>query len=196
MQKICESTTSGLMTVIYGRDGSIELACKAATDYLKLKGFEPEFSECQVANYLFPHCKVIGGHLEALNFIQNNAKDFGIKRCKKLNASGAFHTKLMTPASKRFRTVVYRMPLNMPTKTPVYSNFDGIPYFTEQDVFSKLPSQMSHPVRWEQTMYNVFSRELDEEHPWIFECGPGTSLITILKNVNARAYLKAKHIDV
>lgn len=184
------------MTVILGRDGKIDQACKAAEDYCKMKGVDTELAVCKVANYLFPHCRVIGGHLEALNFVQNNAKDFGIKRCKRLNVSGAFHTKYMLPAVKKFQSTVNSIPLNMPTKVPVYSNLDGLPYITESDVRSKLPSQMLKPVKWEQTMFVVFTRQQHEAHPWIFECGPGTNLISILKNVNARAYLKAKHIDV
>lgn len=196
MQKACEETTSGMMTVIYGRDGSIEQACNAASDYCKIRGIEPEHAECSVANYLFPHCKVIGGHLEALNFIQTHGKDFGIKRCKRLPVSGAFHTKLMSSARNPFSLVLNRVGINMPTKIPVYSNFDGLPYLTKEDILYKLPNQIKYPVRWEHSMFIAFTREKQEEHPWIFECGPGTNLITILKNVNARAYLKAKHIDV
>ena len=196
MQKACEETTSGLMTVIYGNDAKVEQACKAAADYCKIKGVDPVYTECSIANYLFPHCKVIGGHLEALNFIQTHGKDFGIKRCKRIPVSGAFHTKLMNSARKKFASVLGRTGIDVPTKIPVYSNVDGMPYLTKDDVLTKLPQQISYPVKWEQTMFIAFTREQHEEHPWIFECGPGTNLITILKNVNARAYLKAKHIDV
>lgn len=194
MQKACEETRGGLMTVIYSKDGNLGQACKAAIDYCKIKGIDS--AECQISNYLFPHCKVLGGHLEALDFIQKNAKDFGIKRCKRLPVSGAFHTRLMYSAIKRFKPVLNKMPLTVPTKVPVYCNFDGLPYLTKEEILDKLPKQILYPVKWEKSMFIAFTREKHEQHPWIFECGPGTSLITILKNINARAYLKAKHIDV
>ena len=196
MQKACEQTTSGLMTIIYGRDAKIEVACKAARDYCLAKSIDPAHAVCSISSYLFPHCKVIGGHMEALDFIQNNAKDFGIKRCKKLPVSGAFHTSLMYSASGRFKAILHRLPIEMPTKIPVYCNLDGLPYLTKEELLYKLPKQIHKPVKWEQTMFITFTREKHEPHPWIFECGPNTSLLTILKNINARAYLKAKHIDV
>ena len=196
MQKACEQTTGGLMTVIYGKDGKVEQACLAARDYCLIKGMDKEIAECRVSNYLFPHCKVIGGHLEALNFVERHGKDFGIKRCKRINAAGAFHTRLMQPAFENFKFMINRMPISVPTRIPVYCNFDGYPYFTIDDIRIKLCNQITNAVKWEHTMFIVFTREKSEQHPWIFECGPGTNLITILKNVNARAYLKAKHIDV
>lgn len=196
MQRACESSPGGLMTVIYGRDGRVDHACRAAEDACKMKGIDPELAVCKVANYLFPHCQVIGGHLEALDFVQQYGKDFGIKRCKRVNVAGAFHTRYMLPALKKFQHTLNRVPLNMPSRVPVYANLDSLPYMTEDDVRSKLASQMVKPVRWEQTMFVAFTRQQHEEHPWIFECGPGTNLISILKMVNARAYLKAKHIEV
>jgi [acyl-carrier-protein] S-malonyltransferase len=196
MHKASEQTTGGLMTVILGRDGTVDKAALAAREYCILKGIDENIAECRVSNYLFPHCKVIGGHKEALNFIEKNGKDFGIKRCKRINASGAFHTRLMQPAVQRFKDAIYRTPISVPTQIPVYSNNDGLPYFEKNEIRFKLGEQLTSAVKWEQIMFSVFTREKDEEHPWIFECGPGTNLISILKNINARAYLKAKHIDV
>lgn len=134
--------------------------------------------------------------MEALDFIQKHGKDFGIKRCKRIPVSGAFHTKLMIPAKERFIQALQRTGIHIPTKIPIYCNYDGLPYLTKKEIQFKLPQQIHQPVKWEQTMFTTFTREQHEDHPWIFECGPGTNLITILKNVNARAYLKAKHIDV
>ena len=49
---------------------------------------------CSVANYLFPHCKVVAGNNEALDFLELNYKDFNLKKVKRLPVFGAFHTEL------------------------------------------------------------------------------------------------------
>lgn len=44
------------------------------------------------------------------------------------------------------------------------------------------------PVKWEQTLHVMYERGEGTHFPRTFECGPGTSLKSILKQVNAKAW--------
>lgn len=62
MQLASEMTPSGMMTVFFGPSSRLKSACLDARNYCKTLGFEE--SECQVANFLYPDCKVIAGNKE------------------------------------------------------------------------------------------------------------------------------------
>lgn len=192
MQQAAELVPSGLMTVIFGANAKIKFACKAAVEYCIKAGIDPQYAVCSEANYLFPHCKVIGGHVDALKFIDANGHDFGIKRAKRLPVSGAFHTKLMGPAQQPFEEAVQRIPMHMPS-IAVYSNVDAQPYTSVNQIRYKLAKQLTNPVKWQQTMEVIYSRTADQPYPKTFECGPGSSLLTILKAVNLKARQEARH---
>lgn len=51
---------SGLLTVMYKPETRIHEILQRAVDHALKLGVEDPV--CEVANYLFPHCKVIGGH--------------------------------------------------------------------------------------------------------------------------------------
>ncbi|KAI1280488.1 putative malonyl-CoA-acyl carrier protein transacylase, mitochondrial [Halotydeus destructor] len=186
MQAASELVPSGLMTIVYGADGRVKLACSAAAEWCIRKGVYEEHAVCSVSNFLFPHCKVIGGHNEALKFIESNAADFGIKKCRRLPVSGAFHTRLMKPAENVFKEALNKVPMSLPL-IPVYSNVDGLPYKTVSQVREKLAKQICAPVKFEQTMHTVFERAQDAKFPFTFECGPGNSMLGMLKRINDKA---------
>lgn len=112
---------------------------------------------CSAANYLFPHCRVIGGHLEALQFIETNYKDFDLKKVKRLPVSGAFHTELMRPASGPLKAILEQLVMNKP-RLPVYSNVTGYRYNSSDDVKRNLCRQIFKPVKWEQTVHSIYQR--------------------------------------
>jgi [acyl-carrier-protein] S-malonyltransferase len=194
MQAASELVPSGLMTILYGADGKINFACQAAREWCVRKGIHEDYAVCSVANYLFPHCKVIGGHKEALNFIEMNARDFGIKRCRRLPVSGAFHTKLMKPAEDVFKEALKKVAIQKPL-IAVYSNVDARTYNSEATLREKLGKQICSPVKFEQIFHTIYERDPQSEYPFTFECGPGTSIMTLLGQVNGRARRQALSIS-
>lgn len=60
MQLASEVTPSAMATVIYGPDSQLGYACKEAKEYCLQHGIEKP--ECGIANYLYPHCKVVAGN--------------------------------------------------------------------------------------------------------------------------------------
>ncbi|XP_053203223.1 malonyl-CoA-acyl carrier protein transacylase, mitochondrial-like isoform X2 [Panonychus citri] len=195
MQEAAERVPGGLITIKFGPDARISFACRAAVEWCLARGIDEDHAVCSVSNHLFPHCKVIGGHEEALRFIELNASEFGIKLTKRLKVSGAFHTKLMRPAKKKFKEALMKTPSNR-LRIPCYSNLDAKVYRFEKQIHEKLSDQIFKSVRWEQVMSEIYRRPEGFEYPKTFECGPGSTLRAILRNCNNKAFKVANSISV
>lgn len=193
MQAASELLPSGMTTVFFGPDARINYACVVAKEWCRKLGISNV--ECRIANYLYPTCKVIAGNEEALQFIEMNAQDFGIRRFKRLPVSGAFHTDLMLPASEPFQAALREIALKPPVIS-VHSNIDGKRYRSVSHIQKALAEQMSSPVKWEQLLHILYERNPETPFPNSYECGPGRALRAILKMVNAKAAECMTTIDV
>lgn len=209
MQLCAEMTPGGMMTVLLGPDTQLNNAINDAKDFCTKIGIEKP--ECVVANYLYPSAKVvffsisawqiminyflkvIAGHVEALEFIRKNASQYKIKRISKLPVSGAFHTRLMQPAAAAVDAAVHKFLVKDPIIS-VHRNVDGKRYKDAGQIARNLAKQVYHPVKWEQTMHILYERPPDVHFPVTFEVGPGKSLTTLLKKVNAKAAANARTI--
>lgn len=192
MQAASELSPGGLMTVFLATTARASYICKLAREWCLRQGQED--AVCSVANYLFPHCKVIGGSEQALQFVELNARDLGIKKLKRLSVSGAFHTHLMRPAQRPLAKALQAVRM-MPPRILTHSNLDGAAYSHPEEIRRKLEAQLIMPVKWEQLMQQVYNRDAGEEFPRTFECGPGTSLRTMLKMVNGKAWNVSESIS-
>lgn len=194
-QALCEEFPSGMLTVVAGKAGRIPQVCLMAREYCIRSGISPEESICAISNHLFPHTKVVGGHLKAIEFIERNGKDFGIKRMKRLAVSGAFHTQVMRPAGDEIKKALEKIEIKDP-KIKVYENITGQVYENAGQIRSSLVKHVYMPVLWEQIMQNLYSdiRE-GEELPVTFECGPDNNMTTMLGMVNLKAKKLAYNIE-
>lgn len=223
MQEASQEVSSGLMSVFLNRDSKLNLAMLAARKWCdeQLRIGEP--IECQIANYLFSKCKVIGGNTEALDFIELNQKEFGINKVKRLAVSGAFHTKLMKSAEEKLKKEIE----NIVFKTPVikfYSNYDANLCMSPKKIKLNLIKQVANPVKWEQILNTFYydenlptcdtenevsldrlgnelnvdkkAQSKDRVYPDIYECGPAAQTGPILKAINYKAFKFYKHIGV
>ncbi|XP_067651469.1 probable malonyl-CoA-acyl carrier protein transacylase, mitochondrial [Haliotis asinina] len=194
MQRASEETPSGMMTVFCGHDTKLNFALHAAKEYCRVKLHMPN-PVCCIANYLFPECKVVAGNMEALDFLEKNHRDFRIRRLKWLPVSGAFHTSLMDSAKAPFRDKLKQLELKKPC-VPVYNNVNASRYKNARNVVDLLPKQMCSPVKWEQTMHVLYSRDQGKAFPKTFEIGPGGQLGVLLNKVNHKAGLHLFRVDV
>lgn len=185
MQMASDKAASGMATILYGPDTELTLACRRAIEWCLDKGVEQP--ECRIANYLYPHCKVVGGNNEALQYLEANAKQFKIRRIKRLPVSGAFHTELMADAVQPFVEALSKIRVQTPMIN-VHSNVDGKVYRNAGHIFKQLPKQIVRPVKWEQMLHILYERAQGEDFPRTFECGPGHGLKAIMKQVNAKAW--------
>lgn len=184
MQMASEQAKGAMATVLFGPDSKLNYACLKAREFCMERGIENP--ECQVANYLYPHCKVVAGHEEALRYLEQNKDTYKLKRIRRLPVNGAFHTSLMAPAVEIFRKALKRVPMEPPI-IHVHSNVDGERYRSVEHIIKQLPKQIVKPVKWEQTLHILYERQQGVDFPRTFECGPGKGLNTILKQVNAKA---------
>uniref|UniRef100_UPI00398EEE46 malonyl-CoA-acyl carrier protein transacylase, mitochondrial n=1 Tax=Pristiophorus japonicus TaxID=55135 RepID=UPI00398EEE46 len=193
MQEASESTPSGMLSVVGRAEARYNYACLEAREHCKSLGLEEPV--CEVANYLFPNGRVIAGHLQALEFLQQNSRKFHFLRTKVLPVSGAFHTRLMVSATQPLHQILKRIRVEKPLIS-VYSNVDGKKYMHSKHIQQLLVKQLVSPVKWEQTMHAMYEREQGTDFPDTYEVGPGNQLGTMLKNCNLKAWRFYKHIDV
>lgn len=67
MQLASDTYKGGMLTVFYAPDSKLNYACKQAKEWALDKG-DP-LPQCQISNYLYPHCKVVGGSESVRTFL-------------------------------------------------------------------------------------------------------------------------------
>ncbi|XP_074728271.1 malonyl-CoA-acyl carrier protein transacylase, mitochondrial [Strix uralensis] len=192
MQEASEAVPSGMLSVIGRPETNYRFACLEARNHCESLGIENPV--CEVSNYLFPDSRVIAGHLQALEFLQENARKYSFTRTKLLPVSGAFHTRLMEPAVEPLAEVLKSIEIQKPLVC-VYSNVNGKKYMHPEHVRKLLAKQVVSPVMWEQTMHSVYQRKQGTEFPYTYEVGPGNHLGVILKKCNLKAWKQYNHVD-
>ncbi|KAM9230072.1 malonyl-CoA-acyl carrier protein transacylase, mitochondrial isoform 2-T2 [Dugong dugon] len=193
MQEASEAVPSGMLSVLGKPQSKFNFACLEAREHCKSLGIENPV--CEVANYLFPDCRVISGHLEALQFLQKNSSRYHFRRTKMLPVSGGFHTRLMEPAveplTQVLKTIDFKEPL-----VSVHSNVHGNKYTHPKHIQKLLVKQLVSPVKWEQTIHAIYERKKGTEFPKTFEVGPGKQLGAVLKSCNLQAWKSYSHVEV
>ncbi|KAH8298665.1 hypothetical protein KR018_009872 [Drosophila ironensis] len=184
MQAACDRAAGAMAMTIYGPDTNLGEACSRAQQWCLDKGVESPY--CGISNYMYPHCKVVAGNVEALEFLEQNAKALKIRKMKRLAVNGAFHTPLMATAVEPFAKALRSVHILDPV-IRVYSNIDGKPYRNAKNIAQQLPKQIVRPVKWEQTLHQMYERQQGVDFPRTFECGPGKGLVQVLQKVNAKA---------
>ncbi|CAK6950083.1 malonyl-CoA-acyl carrier protein transacylase%2C mitochondrial [Scomber scombrus] len=193
MQKASELVPSGMLSVIGRPQAQYKYACLQAKEYCKSVGIEEPV--CSVANYLFPDGRVIAGHQQALDFLQKNSRNLQFMRTKPLPVSGAFHTELMKSATEPLREVLHQVEIRRP-EISVYSNVDGKRYMNDSHMRRQLVKQLVSPVKWEQTLHEIFERVQGEKFPHTYEVGPGKQLGATLQKCNRKAFNSYAHVEV
>src|SRR5688572_2333921 len=123
MQEACEGT-QGNMAAVIGLDEAATRAVCAETG-------------AEVANLNCPGQIVISGETAAVNKACDLAKAKGAKRALPLTVAGAYHSKLMTSAQGKLRTVLSEVPLHLPS-VPVISNVTAKPHATAGEIANRL----------------------------------------------------------
>ncbi|KAB1270508.1 Malonyl-CoA-acyl carrier protein transacylase; mitochondrial [Camelus dromedarius] len=193
MQEASEAVPSGMLSVLGQPQSRFTVACAEAQEHCRTLGIEDPV--CELSSYLFPDCRVISGHLQALQFLQKNSSKYHFRRTKLLPVSGGFHTRLMQPAVEPLAQVLKEIDVKKPLVS-VHSNVNGNRYMHPKHIQKLLVQQVVSPVKWEQTMHTIYQRKRGTEFPRTFEVGPGKQLGTILKSCNLQAWKSYSHIEV
>lgn len=79
--------------------------------------------------------------LQAIKFLENNAKEYKLKKIKRIPVSGAFHSKLMEVAIEPFKKAIRKIKIEDPIIS-VHSNIDGKRYKNAAHIVQQLPKQV------------------------------------------------------
>jgi [acyl-carrier-protein] S-malonyltransferase len=106
------------------------------------------------------------------------AKTRGAKLAKELPVSGAFHSPLMESACEGLRAALERTEMH-DARVPVYANVTARPVRDAKEIRELLFQQLTHPVRWEESVVNMASDGVTT----FVECGPGRVLQGLVKRI-------------
>lgn len=216
MHYASEIEPGGMANVYIKPDSKLNYALKMAKEWCRDKGINKPV--CAISNYLNPNCKVVAGHLEvsritvttivvcevkfifsfffqALKYLELNLDQYKLRKMQRLNVSGAFHTELMLPAVEPFKEALRQTQIAQPM-IAIHSNIDGKRYHNSSQIFRNLPKQICKPVKWEQTLHILYERPVGSNFPDTFECGPGSTLRSLLKTVNSKAYVSCHNVNI
>jgi [acyl-carrier-protein] S-malonyltransferase len=132
----------------------------------------------QPANFNSPGQVVISGSSAAVRKAMELAKTRGAKLAKELPVSGAFHSPLMESACEGLRAALERTEMH-DARVPVYANVTARPVRDAKEIRELLFRQLTHPVRWEESVVNMASDGVTT----FVECGPGRVLQGLVKRI-------------
>jgi malonyl CoA-acyl carrier protein transacylase len=132
-----------------------------------------------VANDNAPGQLVLSGSLDALDAVEEVAREQTGARARRLDVTGAFHSPLMEPAAERLRAALQRTPVS-DMEIPVFSNSSAAPF---GDVREELAANLLRPVRWRETLLALRAAGVER----FVELGPGAVLTGLVKRTLAAA---------
>ena len=152
-------------------------------------GLEPDVLEAllkntdavTVANYNCPGQQVITGETQALLEMIPRLKKNGAKVIP-LKVSGPFHSPFMKPAGEKLERELEQVRLSE-LQIPYVSNVSAQPITKTEQIRSLLSRGVYSPVKWEQSMRTMLAEGVE----YFVEIGPGHTLSTLLKKINAGA---------
>jgi [acyl-carrier-protein] S-malonyltransferase len=121
---------------------------------------------------------VISGSPEGVERASEIAKTNGAKRVILLNVSGAFHSRLMSPAAEAMTHVLSDASVQKAT-IPVVANLTADYETSADEIKTNLAAQIDHPVRWEESIIRLVADGFDT----FVEVGSGTVLAGLMKRL-------------
>ena len=123
------------------------------------------------ANFNCPGQIVITGKKEAVQAAMPKLTEAGAKKVVELNVSGPFHSPLLKGAGDKLAKELESVELGN-LKIPYLANVNGSVVTDKTEIKGLLQAQVSSPVRWEQTLYELEKMGVEK----IIEVGPGKTI--------------------
>lgn len=131
------------------------------------------------ANFNSPLQVAISGSYEGIAKASELASQKGAKKVMPLVVSGAFHSPLMESAQEELKAALAEIDIQT-AKFPVYANVTAKPVKNANEIRKLLYKQLTHPVRWVETIENMISEGAND----FWEVGPGNVLAGLVKRIN------------
>lgn len=171
MQRACETTPSTMAVVLKFDDVKVEEVCASILDDVVVP-----------ANYNSPGQLVISGSITGIEKAAKLLQDIGARRILPLKVGGAFHSPLMLPAQNELAQAIEATPFH-PLHCPIYQNKSAQATCDIDTVRENLREQLTHPVRWTQSVRNMVADGADE----FVEFGPGEVLQGLVRRIAPEA---------
>ena len=123
------------------------------------------------ANFNCPGQIVITGKKEAVQKAMPKLTEAGAVKVVELNVSGPFHSPLLKGAGEKLAKELDKVELSS-LNFPYIANVNAQQITDKDQVKDLLEAQVSNPVMWEQTLYELEKMGVDT----IIEAGPGKTI--------------------
>ncbi|HEX4052840.1 MAG TPA: ACP S-malonyltransferase [Tepidisphaeraceae bacterium] len=170
MQEAAVASPSGMVALIGADEATARRLCREAAGGDVLVP----------ANFNAPGQIVVSGAAAACQRLVKIAEAGGV-RSAPLKVAGAFHSALMQSAADKMNAELARIAFSRPDKI-VYSNVTAKPHGDPDSIKRLLVEQIVSPVRWEQTMQNLFAAG----EARVIELSPGRTLAGLARRINRR----------
>ena len=141
-----------------------------------------EHGICSVANLNAPGQVIVSGELAALDALEAAAKEHGVRRTRRLQVAGGFHSECMRPAADRLAAALTDVEIR-PPEMEFLTNVTGGPVSDPEEIRGHLAAQVCAPVRWEQDMRHALAQGVTR----FLEPAPGKVLAGILGKIDSDA---------
>ena len=138
------------------------------------------------ANINTPDQVVISGPVAAVEAAAKLASERGARRVVPLLVSGAFHSRLMAPATSGMAAAIASVAVQDP-RVPVVSNGTATPLLTAAAVREELVRQIVSPVQWQRSVEYMVSQGVG----CFYEIGPGRVLTGPTRRVAPAAEMRS-----
>ena len=138
-----------------------------------VKARADEGGNLTIANMNAPGKIVVAGDMNDLDWLEQNARELGVRRAIRLNVAGAFHSPFMAAATRELSEVLDAVKFS-PTSFDVYANVTAEP---TRDPSSTLLGQLTGPVRFAETLEGIASTGVDT----FVHVGPGDVTAGLVK---------------
>lgn len=173
MQEACDASQGAMASFIGGTPESVAEYCK-------------EF-DVDMSNINCPGQVVISGEAAKVAAAVEAAKSRkAFKLVVMLKVAGAYHSRLMEPARKKFEEFLEGIEFKSP-RIPVFTNVTGDAVFDPIEIKKNLVKQVVKTVRWEDCVRNAAKLGIEK----FYECGPGGVLAGMVRRIDKTLEIKS-----
>ena len=151
--------------------GEGSMAAVIGLDKETVEGITSKIEGVWCANFNCPGQIVITGRKEAVAEAMPKCTESGALKVVELNVSGPFHSPLLKGAGEKLGKELENVELG-DLKIPYIANVNASVVTDKAQIKGLLESQVSSPVMWEQTLYELEKMGVDT----IVEVGPGRTI--------------------
>lgn len=173
MQEACDASQGAMASFIGGTPETVAEYCK-------------EF-DVDMSNINCPGQVVISGEAAKVAAAVEAAKSRkAFKLVVMLKVAGAYHSRLMEPARKKFEEFLEGIEFKSP-RIPVFTNVTGDAVFDPTEIKKNLVKQVVKTVRWEDCVRNAAKLGIEK----FYECGPGGVLAGMVRRIDKTLEIKS-----